>query len=165
MPFATTEQALQYAYKLLALNIEPKGNTLSVLEHLQGIIGKGQGLTQHEHHANAVMIIRRAESKLNHIECAVIRCQYSADLSGIIDLTAYIEQRNCGINLLICDNLLTNIFIGRPRLVDIQDRYDLSKATLWRYKRMLRQSIAQIEQLAMMKIDEELRLHHIVADT
>lgn len=110
--YRNVEQVLLDVYKIRGVRMEPMNNTASVMRWCEskGVTGGGGDLTQAETHANAAMIISRIERVLNRYELAVVECEYSEDLSGVVDITAYIEQQNDGVNLLICDALLSHIF-------------------------------------------------------
>ena len=139
--------------------MEPLNNTASVMRwcEFKGVTGGGGDLTQAETHANAAMIISRIERVLNRYELAVVECKYSEDLSGIVDITAYIEQQNNGVNLLICDALVSNILRGVPKQVDIMDKYDISKMTLWRHSKKVSQQIAKLEESIQIKLYDEFK--------
>ncbi len=139
--------------------MEPLNNTASVCAWCEskGVTGGGGELTQSETHANAAMIISRIERVLNRYELAVVECKYSEDLSGIVDITAYIEQQNEGVNLLICDALVSNILREVPKQVDIMDKYDISKMTLWRHSRKVSQQIAKLEESIQIKLYDEFK--------
>ena len=130
--YRNVEQVLREVYKIHSVRMEPLNNTASVCAWCEskGVMGGGGDLTQAETHANAAMIISRIERVLNRHELAVVECKYSEDLSGIVDITAYIEKQNNGVNLLICDAVVSNILREVPKQVDIMDKYDISKMTL-----------------------------------
>ena len=139
--------------------MEPMNNTASVCAWCEskGVTGGGGDLTQAETHANAAMIISRIERVLNRYELAVVECKYSEDLSGIVDITAYIEEQNNGVNLLICDALVSNILREVPKQVDIMDKYDISKMTLWRHSKKVSQQIAKLEEAIQIKLYDEFK--------
>lgn len=139
--------------------MEPMNNTASVCAWCEskGVTGGGGDLTQAETHANAAMIISRIERVLNRHELAVVECKYSEDLSGIVDITAYIEAQNNGVNLLICDALVSNILREVPKQVDIMDKYDISKMTLWRHSKKVSQQIAKLEEAIQIKLYDEFK--------
>ena len=139
--------------------MEPMNNTASVCAWCEskGVTGGGGDLTQAETHANAAMIISRIERVLNRYELAVVECKYSEDLSGIVDITAYIEQQNNGVNLLICDALVSNILREVPKQVEIMDKYDISKMTLWRHSKKVSQQIAKLEESIQIKLYDEFK--------
>jgi hypothetical protein len=157
--YHTVEQALEDVYKIRGVRMEPMNNTASVMRWCEskGVTGGGGDLTQAETHANAAMIISRIERVLNRYELAVVECKYSEDLSGIVDITAYIEAQNNGVNLLICDALVSNILREVPKQVDIMDKYDISKMTLWRHSKKVSQQIAKLEEAIQIKLYDEFK--------
>lgn len=157
--YYTVEQVLEDVYKIRGARMEPMNNTASVCAWCEskGVTGGGGDLTQAETHANAAMIISRIERVLNRYELAVVECKYSEDLSGTVDITAYIEAQNNGVNLLICDALVSNILREVPKQVDIMDKYDISKMTLWRHSRKVSQQIAKLEEAIQIKLYDEFK--------
>lgn len=157
--YHTVEQVLADVYKIRGVRMEPLNNTASVCAWCEskGVTGGGGDLTQAETHANAAMIISRIERVLNRYELAVVECKYSEDLSGIVDITAYIEQQNNGVNLLICDALVSNILREVPKQVDIMDKYDISKMTLWRHSKKVSKQIAKLEESIQIKLYDEFK--------
>ena len=157
--YYTVEQVLEDVYKIRGVRMEPMNNTASVCAWCEskGVTGGGGDLTQAETHANAAMIISRIERVLNRHELAVVECKYSEDLSGIVDITAYIEKQNNGVNLLICDALVSNILREVPKQVDIMDKYDISKMTLWRHSKKVSQQIAKLEEAIQIKLYDEFK--------
>ncbi|VTY10126.1 Uncharacterised protein [Neisseria subflava] len=157
--YHTVEQVLADVYKIRGVRMEPLNNTASVMHWCEskGVMGGGGDLTQAETHANAAMIISRIERVLNRYELAVVECKYSEDLSGIVDITAYIEQQNEGVNLLICDALVSNILREAPKQVEIMDKYDISKMTLWRHSKKVSQQIAKLEESIQIKLYDEFK--------
>ena len=157
--YYTVEQVLKDVYKIRGVRMEPMNNTASVCAWCEskGVTGGGGDLTQAETHANAAMIISRIERVLNRHELAVVECKYSEDLSGIVDITAYIEEQNNGVNLLICDALVSNILREVPKQVEIMDKYDISKMTLWRHSKKVSQQIAKLEESIQIKLYDEFK--------
>lgn len=157
--YRNVEQVLLDVYKIRGVRMEPMNNTASVCAWCEskGVTGGGGDLTQAETHANAAMIISRIERVLNRYELAVVECKYSEDLSGIVDITAYIEQQNEGVNLLICDSLVSNILREVPKQVDIMDKYDISKMTLWRHSKKVSKQIAKLEESIQIKLYDEFK--------
>lgn len=157
--YRNVEQVLREVYKIHSVRMEPLNNTASVCAWCEskGVMGGGGDLTQAETHANAAMIISRIERVLNRHELAVVECKYSEDLSGIVDITAYIEAQNNGVNLLICDALVSNILREVPKQVDIMDKYDISKMTLWRHSKKVSQQIAKLEEAIQIKLYDEFK--------
>lgn len=157
--YRNVEQVLLDVYKIRGVRMEPMNNTASVMRwcEFKGVTGGGGDLTQAETHANAAMIISRIERVLNRYELAVVECKYSEDLSGIVDITAYIEAQNEGVNLLICDALVSNILREVPKQVEIMDKYDISKMTLWRHSKKVSQQIAKLEESIQIKLYDEFK--------
>ena len=157
--YRNVEQVLLDVYKTRGVRMEPLNNTASVMHWCEskGVMGGGVDSTRAETHANAAMIISRIERVLNRHELAVVECKYSEDLSGIVDITAYIEQQNEGVNLLICDALVSNILREVPKQVDIMDKYDISKMTLWRHSKKVSQQIAKLEESIQIKLYDEFK--------
>nr|DAK44131.1 MAG TPA: hypothetical protein [Caudoviricetes sp.] len=157
--YHTVEKVLADVYKIRGVRMEPLNNTASVCAWCEskGVTGGGGDLTQAETHANAAMIISRIERVLNQYELAVVECKYSEDLSGIGDITAYIEQQNEGVNLLICYALVSNILREIPKQVDIMDKYDISKMTLWRHSKKVSKQIAKLEESIQIKLYDEFK--------
>lgn len=157
--YHTVEQVLADVYKIRGVRMEPMNNTSSVCAWCEskGVTGGGGDLTQAETHANAAMIISRIERVLNRYELAVVECKYSEDLSGIVDITAYIEQQNEGVNLLICDALVSNILRHVPKQTEIMDKYDIPRKTLYRQTKKASQQIAKLEEAIQIKLYDEFK--------
>ena len=157
--YYTVEHVLADVYKIRGVRMEPLNNTASVCAWCEskGVTGGGGDLTQAETHANAAMIISRIERVLNRYELAVVECKYSEDLSGIVDITAYIEEQNNGVNLLICDALVSNILREVPKQVDIMDKYDIPRKTLYRQTKKASQQIAKLEEAIQIKLYDEFK--------
>ena len=164
--YQSVDQALRAAYKLWAVRIEPLNNTAQIMDWCasKGVLQGGGELTQHEHHANAAMIISRVERVLNRFELAAVELQYTGGLKadGIVDLTAFIEQENRGVNLLICDDVLMNLFTGTPNRMKIQDKYDVSECTFHRQKNKVKKLIAELLNSAICKLEIEFEKSKII---
>lgn len=157
--YRNVEEVLKDVYEIRGERMEPINGTALVcaLCESKGVMGGGGDLTQAEKHAHAVMIISKIERVLNRYELAVVECKYSEDLSGIVDITAYIEEQNEGVNLLICDALVSNILREVPKQVDIMDKYDINKMTLWRHSKKVSQQIAKLEEAIQIKLYDEFK--------
>ncbi len=162
--YHTVEQVLEDVYRIKGERMEPINGTALVCEWCEskGVMGGGGDLTQAEKHAHAEMIISKIKRVLNRYELAVVECEYSEDLRGIVDITAYIEKQNEGVNLLICDALLSHIFSGRPKQMEIQDRFDISRVTLWRKKKQVGGIVAGLLDSAICKLEPEFRQAWII---
>ena len=157
--YHTVEQVLADVYKIRGERMEPINGTALVcaLCESKGVMGGGGDLTQAEKHAHAVMIISKIERVLDRYELALVECKHSADWSGVVDITAYIEQQNEGVNLLICDALVLNILREVPRQVEIMDKYDINKMTLWRHSKKVSKQIAKLEESIQIKLYDEFK--------
>lgn len=157
--YHTVNEVLEDVYSIRGVRMEPIGGTAVVCDWCEnkGVIGGGGDLTQAEKHANAAMIISRIERVLNRYELAVVECKYSEDLSGIVDITAYIEEQNNGVNLLICDALVSNILRHAPKQTEIMDKYDIPRKTLYRQTKKASQQIAKLEEAIQIKLYDEFK--------
>lgn len=163
--YRNVEEVLQDIYSIKGTRIEPINSTALVCEWCEskGVMGGSWGgLTQAEKHAHAEMIISQIKCVLNRYELAVVECKYGEDLSGIVDITAYIEQQNEGVNLLICDALVLNILKEVPKLMEIQDRFDIARVTLWRKKKQVGGIVAGLLDSAICKLEPEFRQAGII---
>ena len=164
--YRNIEECLSNVYRMGALRIEPMGNTAQVCEWIKakGVTGGMGSLTQAEWHANAAMIQARVERLLDRFELAAVEMEYGGgrDTHNIIDLTAYIEQENNGVNLLVCDALVGHYFTGRPRRVDIMDRYDLSNGTFYRQFSKVAGYLNGLLIRARFKLDADFRACGII---
>lgn len=163
--YKNVEQVLRDVYKIQGVRMEPLNNTASVCAWCEskGVMGGGGELTQAETHANAAMIISRIERILNRYELAAVECKYSADSSGIIDLTAYIEEQNNGVNLLLCDAILSNLFTELPKKTAIMDKYDVSNGHVYRQFEKVGKILAAIETSAYLKLYDEFKQCGIIS--
>lgn len=164
--YKNVEQVLRDVYSIKATRIEPINSTAVVCEWCEskGVMGGSWGgLTQAEKHAHAEMIISKIERVLNRYELAAMKCKHSEDLSGIIDLTAYIEEQNDGVNMLLCDAILSNLFTEQPKKTAIMDKCDVTKTTLWRQFQKVRVILACIETSAYLKLYDEFKQCGIIS--
>ncbi len=163
--YKNVEQVLRDVYKIQGVRMEPLNNTASVCAWCEskGVMGGGGELTQAETHANAAMIISRIERVLNRYELAAVECKYSSDLSGVIDLTAYIEEQNNGVNLLLCDAILSNLFTEQPKKTAIMDKYDVSNGHVYRQFEKVGKILAVIETSAYLKLYDEFKQCGIIS--
>lgn len=156
--FENVDAALSYAYKLAMLRIEPQNNTAQIMDwcRTKGVRRGGGKLSQHEHHANSAMIISRTERVLNRYELAAVELHYTGGqkADGIVDLTAWIERENNGVNLLLCDALLGHLFFRRPKRTAIMDKYDLSCGSFYRQFNKIRRIHAALLNSAWLKLQD-----------
>lgn len=160
--YRNVEEALTQAYKLWGVCIEPQSNTAQVMSWMEhkGVRGASSGLTQHEWHANSAMIIKQVERILNRYELAAVELHYTGGVKadGIVDLVAFIECENKGVNLLICDALLMNIFNPDVyKATAVMDKFDIPNGTFYRQREKVKGIVAAIETSAYLKLDETFR--------
>lgn len=158
--YKNVEQVLQDVYGIKGARIEPINSTALVCEWCEskGVMGGSWGgLTQAEKHAHAEMIISKIERVLNRYELAAMKCKHSEDLSGIIDLTAYIEEQNNGVNLLLCDALVSHILKERPKRLEIMDKYNISNGYFYKQLKKVKSIIAALEYTAGVKLYDEFK--------
>lgn len=157
--YHAVKEVLEDVYSIQGVRMEPMNGTATVCEWCKnkGVKYGGGDLTQADKHANAAMIISRIERILNRYELAAVECKYSADLSGIIDLTAYIEEQNNGVNLLLCDALVSHILKERPKRLEIMDKYDISNGYFYKQLKKVKSIIAAIEYTAGVKLYDEFK--------
>lgn len=163
--YQSVEAALSHAYRLSCMRIEPLNNTAQICHWVEdkGVSrGGGQGMTQHDWHANSAMIRARVERLLNHLELCAVEAQYGSNLSRIVDLSSYILDQQQGIPLLLCDALLSHIFSGSPKQMQIQDRFDIGRVTLWRKKKQVGKIVAGLLNSAICKLEPEFRQAGII---
>ena len=163
--YQSVEAALSHAYRLSCMRIEPLNNTAQICHWVEdkGVShGGGQGMTQHDWHANSAMIRARVERLLNHLELCAVEAQYGSNLSRIVDLSSYILDQQQGIPLLLCDALLSHIFSGSPKQMEIQDRFDIARVTLWRKKKQVGGIVAGLLDSAICKLEPEFRQAGII---
>lgn len=163
--YQSVEAALSHTYRLSCMRIEPLNNTAQICHWVEdkGVShGGGQGMTQHDWHANSAMIRARVERLLNHLELCVVEAQYGSNLSRIVDLSSYILDQQQGIPLLLCDALLSHIFSGSPKQTQIQDRFDIGHVTLWRKKKQVGGIVAGLLNSAICKLEPEFRQAGII---
>lgn len=157
--YHAVKEVLEDVYSIQGVRMEPMNGTATVCEWCKnkGVKYGGGDLTQADKHANAAMIISRIERVLNRYELAAVECKYSSDLSGIIDLTAYIEEQNNGVNLLLCDALVSHILKERPKRLEIMDKYDISNGYFYKQLKKVKSIIAAIEYTAGVKLYDEFK--------
>ena len=163
--YKNVEQVLRDVYSIKGVRMEPINGTalVSAWCESKGVMGGGGDLTQAEKHAHAEMIISKIERVLNRYELAAVECKHSQDLSGIIDLTAYIEEQNNGVNLLLCDAILSNLFTEQPKKTAIMDKYDVSNGHVYRQFEKVGKILAAIETSAYLKLYDEFKQCGIIS--
>lgn len=166
--YRNLDECLKDVYRFGALRIEPMGNTAQICHWVEnkGVSrGGGHGMTQHDWHANAAMIQARIERLLDRFELATVEMEYGAvDLHNIVDLSLYVLQQHQKINMLLCDSLIAHHFTGRPRRVDIMDRYDLSNGKFYRQYGKVAGCLNGLLNKARLKADCHLRECGVISE-
>lgn len=157
--YKNVEQVLRDVYRIKGERMEPINGTALVCAWCEskGVMGGGGDLTQAEKHAHAEMVISKIKRVLNRYELAAVECKSSSDLSGIIDLTAYIEEQNNGVNLLLCDALVSYVLKERPKRLEIMDKYNISNGYFYKQLKKVKSIIAAIEYTAGLKLYDEFK--------
>lgn len=163
--YKNVEQVLRDVYRIKGERMEPINGTALVCAWCEskGVMGGGGDLTQAEKHAHAEMVISKIKRVLNRYELAAVECKSSSDLSGIIDLTAYIEEQNNGVNLLLCDAILSNLFTEQPKKTAIMDKYNVSNGHVYRQFEKVGKILAGIETSAYLKLYDEFKQCGIIS--
>lgn len=154
--YQNVDEVLRSVYRIAGVRIEPLNNTAKICMWIEnkGVLPiKQTGLTQHDYHANAAMIIKQMNRVLNRYELAVIEGIYGGLLHGIVDITTFIEEQNKGVNLLICDALIAHILIDKPKRTEIMDKYDISNGKFYREKRKIEKIIDLLLNSAVCKLE------------
>lgn len=133
-----------------------KSNSARIEEWIKskGVLDRMEsGLSTHDLHANSAMILNRVEAILNDIEWTLIQAEYGYDLSGIIDLTNYILQKDGYIKPLECDALLEYLFIRNKTYRQIQDKFDWGTQKLNRKLNHIRTIINKLHYECIEKLE------------
>ncbi|RPD89387.1 hypothetical protein EGK74_03985 [Neisseria weixii] len=133
------------------------------MAHGGAVCGARGLLSPEDRLTDAAWVIEAVENVLNDYELAVVELKYTYGLKadGIVDLTAFIEQQNKGVNLLICDALLAHIF-GNLKQEAIQDKYNLGRTTLWRQKKKINAIVNALLNSAWTKLEIEFEQRKII---
>lgn len=148
------DECLSQVYKLASVNIEPMGNTGSVIAHLKGVSGSTSGLTQAEHHANAAMIESQIAGCLNsRLLVAVVECEYGKYDNLHYIASVLVANKICD-NVIFAADLLRHIYTNgkEPRRIALMDKYDLPNMTFSRRRDKIKNHLANWEQQARFKL-------------
>lgn len=143
-----------------------KSNSARIEEWIKsrGVVDRSKsGLSQHDIHANSVIILSRAKLILNDVEWSLVNAHYGNDLSSIIDLTNFITSNTSGLTLLECDALLEHIFLPKSMLkqrkvrqIDIQDRFNWSKGRLFRKMVKVKKQVNKLYNDCITKLEIDM---------
>ena len=160
--YRNLDECLSQVYKISSVMIEPRGNTASVISHIQGDCPSSSGLTQAEWHANAAMIRSQISGCLDRpLLVAVVECQYGK-LDGLLIIAgALVAEKICDDVYLAAD-MLRHIYSEHPKRVAIMDKYDLPNMTFTRRRERISNHLANWERVARFKLQECFREKGII---
>ena len=160
--YRNLDECLSQVYKISSVMIEPRGNTASVMNHLQGNIPSSSGFTQAEWHANAAMIRSQISGCLDRpLLVAVVECQYGK-LDGLLIIAgALVAEKICDDVYLAAD-MLRHIYSEHTKRVAIMDKYDLPSRTFARRRERITNHLANWEKIARFKLQECFKEKHII---
>ena len=160
--YRNLDECLSQVYKISSVMIEPRGNTASVMNHLQGNIPSSSGFTQAEWHANAAMIRSQISGCLDRpLLVAVVECQYGK-LDGLLIIAgALVAEKICDDVYLAAD-MLRHIYSEHPKRVAIMDKYDLPSRTFARRRERITNHLANWEKIARFKLQACFKEKHII---
>lgn len=157
--FTSPEHALAVAFTIVELPIEPKNATQLIVEALRerhGLATAGipSGLTPHDWHAQAVMVLQFSKRVLASRPdlWRAILAEYSQRVEGAMAIQEVSSELMQGLTereRLAADMLIMRQFRGRPALERIADQFDVSRRTLARRERWWREQIAPLRRQAI----------------
>ncbi|MBP6861361.1 MAG: hypothetical protein KBC57_03280 [Neisseriaceae bacterium] len=173
--FNSVHEALLWAYRVSASLIMSQGNAASIFNNGQssGARGSGQGLTQHDHHAMAAILIRRTEEILSDspLLLAAVRCEYAG------------EGRYCHEPMMVLDQhyrektgagvrggfqfIIHNLYTATPNWRDIltsgvAEDICKSRRTFFRVKNEIKNDIADWVNEAKHILEDDFMENRIV---
>ena len=160
--YRNLDECLSQVYKISSVMIEPRGNTASVINHIQGDCPSSSGFTQAEWHANAAMIRSQVSGCLESpLLVAVVECQYGKLDSLLIIAGVLVAEKVCDDVYLAVD-MLRHIYSEMPKRVAIMDKYDLPSRTFARRRERITNHLANWEKIARFKLQECFKEKHII---
>lgn len=160
--YRNLDECLSQVYKISSVMIAPRGNTASVISHIQGDCPSSNGLTQAEWHANAAMIRSQVSGCLESpLLVAVVECQYGKLDSLLIIAGVLVAEKVCDDVYLAVD-MLRHIYSEMPKRVAIMDKYDLPSRTFARRRERITNHLANWEKIARFKLQECFKEKHII---
>nr|DAN49167.1 MAG TPA: hypothetical protein [Caudoviricetes sp.] len=150
--YRNLDECLSQVYKISSVMIEPRGNTASVISHIQGDCPSSSGLTQAEWHANAAMIRSQVSGCLNSpLLVAVVECEYGK-LDGLLIIAGVLVAKKICDDVYLAADMLRHIYSEMPKRVAIMDKYDLHDMTFQRKRDRICKHLAAWEQEARFKL-------------
>ena len=156
--YRNLDECLQQTYKILSVELSPKGNTGAVMQWCEskGVILGGGQLSQSEYHANAVMIASQVAQCLNRpVLTAVVECQYGKT-DGLMIIAGCLVANGACDDVAMTADLLRHIYSDgkNPRRTWIMDKYDLANSTFVRKRKKMTHYLAKWEQQARFQLNE-----------
>ena len=137
-----------------------KSNSARIEEWIKsrGVVDRSKsGLSQHDIHANSALLLNRVEHILNDIEWTLVNAEYGYDMSGIIDLTNYVLDRDSYIKPLECDALLEYLFTRNKTYIQLQDKFDWHKGTVRRKIKHVNRIINKLHYDCIAKLEVSMQ--------
>lgn len=137
-----------------------KSNSARIEEWIKsrGVVDRSKsGLNQHDIHANSALLLNRVEHILNDIEWTLVNAEYGYDMSGIIDLTNYVLDRDSYIKPLECDALLEYLFTRNKTYIQLQDKFDWHKCTVRRKIKHVNRIINKLHYDCIAKLEVSMQ--------
>ena len=160
--YRNLDECLSQVYKISSVMIEPRGNTASVISHIQGDCPSSSGLTQAEWHANAAMIRSQISGCLDRpLLVAVVECQYGK-LDGLLIIAGVLVAEKVCDDVYLAVDMLRHIYSEMPKRVAIMDKYDLPSRTFARRRERITNHLANWEKIARFKLQESFKEKHII---
>ena len=165
--FHSPEEALAVAFTITELPIEPKNATQLIVEALRERYGLEMrrlpsGLTPHDWHAQAVMVLQFAQRTLASRPdlWRAILAEYSPRVEGALAIQAVADELVPGLSAeerVLADMLVMRQFRRRPALQDIAGRFGVSRQTVGRRERFWREQIGLLRRAAMQALEDPMR--------
>lgn len=165
--YRSVEEALKESYERHVIGIQQKSGTAVVCDNMERggatICGAVGLLSPEDRLIDAAWVIDGVEYALNDYELAVVELCYTSCIKadGIVDLVAFIEQQNKGVNIFICEALIFHIF-GNLKQEAIQDKYDLNRKYVYRQKKKINAIVNALLNSAWAKLEIEFERRGIL---
>lgn len=165
--YQNLDECLRDVYRFGALRLEPMGNTQQIMLWLEnkGASGSPSGLSQAEWHANAAMIESQIAACLgSRLLVAVVECQYGK-YDNLYYLANVLVANHVCDDVIFAATMLQHIYSDgkNPREVAILDNFDLARSTFWRKRDKVKKYIADLEQKARFKLQDDFCKKSIIS--
>ncbi len=158
--YTSIDQMLCETFFIKNTLIMGKSNSARIEEWIKsrGVVDRSKsGLSQHDIHANSALLLNRVEHILNDIEWTLVNAEYGYDMSGIIDLTNYVLDRDSYIKPLECDALLEYLFTRNKTYIQLQDKFDWHKGTVRRKIKHVNRIINKLHYDCIAKLEVNMQ--------